>query len=1246
MTRIRVGDELAKLKDFQRTTVDHVFRRLYLDEDATSRFLVADEVGLGKTMVARGVVARAVAHMKSRVQRVDVIYVCSNAAIAQQNIERLNVLADQDVAFATRLTLLPARVHELAKNRVNFVSFTPEVALNVKSRGGTKEERVILNAMLSQWGAPSSTALRNLLQAGASREGWGRALDDAPTKLDETLTTAFLVAMKGAPALCERLDACLDRFARYKDDVAPEDNLLRLEVIGDIRHLLARTCIDALEPDLVILDEFQRFSDIMHGEDDTAELAKLLFDYKDVRVLLLSATPYKMLTVAGDDDNDDHFRDFLATTRFLLRDEGKVKELDDALRALRQGLRGRSEGGLEAAREARDRAEKLLRSVMTRMERVANTADRDALVVEPKIEVTVAREDVQQALLAEQVSKVLEAGDSVEYWKSAPYLLSFMRDYQLSTLLRDARGKVTKDVAALLEKNTGSLLRKETIDAYAEVPFANGRLRALARDTLDRGLWKLLWMPPSLRYIVPEGAWAEAGQATKALVFSAWNVVPDAIAGLLSYEAERRMLGETAGRRYGDERRPLLTFRLDQKRPAGMTALLLHYPCALLAEHCDPLRLALELGEGEPVPLADLRARICQKVQRLLAALPHNASQAADTRWYWAAPVILDKRYAGFKGWLQTAFAAVYDRDDEEGDAEEGGETGFEAHVAELRKAANGELDLGAFPDDLAEVMADLALGSPAVCAARALRRLADLAPDEPAILNGAARVAKGFRTLFNVPETMALLRSRSDDNEVYWREVLRYGASGDLQAVLDEYAHYMRDDLGLTTADPEKRIDRVADGIAQALSLRTTALLAYDVHADGERVKIEEIRLRSRFAVRFGAVKDETDQSVKRADVVRRAFNSPFRPFVLASTSVGQEGLDFHPYCHAVVHWNLPTNPVDIEQREGRVHRYKGHAIRRNVAQAYGLRALAQLWDDGDPWERMFDLARKARPAGKSDLWPYWLFEVDGGAKVERRVPMLPLSREHEQLRRLKRSLAVYRLTFGQPRQEDLLAWLENQKATGGLDSAQITDLGIRLDARGELLAPNEDPEIEVAPESERELEPGTVSSRGRSVEAQLRAFTGTPEALGAVLRLYVATLDAIPNAPTSPHWTLNQNRKCLRLNLGAPEVLTLYDGVLTAGIEGLNGESIAKLREAGATVRSLPYERLRRLAPRAKWVEIEVKRIAECLEQLEAGITALVKLDTRTSRAPTRQYLSVEAVQTVGKLGGAAAWAGWKPE
>ena len=47
--------ELARLKDFQRATVDHVHRRLWTDAEPTRRFLVADEVGLGKTMTSQDI---------------------------------------------------------------------------------------------------------------------------------------------------------------------------------------------------------------------------------------------------------------------------------------------------------------------------------------------------------------------------------------------------------------------------------------------------------------------------------------------------------------------------------------------------------------------------------------------------------------------------------------------------------------------------------------------------------------------------------------------------------------------------------------------------------------------------------------------------------------------------------------------------------------------------------------------------------------------------------------------------------------------------------------------------------------------------------------------------------------------------------------------------------------------------------------------------------------------------------------
>jgi len=184
---------------------------------------------------------------------------------------------------------------------------------------------------------------------------------------------------------------------------------------------------------------------------------------------------------------------------------------------------------------------------------------------------------------------------------------------------------------------------------------------------------------------------------------------------------------------------------------------------------------------------------------------------------------------------------------------------------------------------------------------------------------------------------------------------------------------------------------------------------------------------MRCRFAVRFGDVRDNDGKTLIRSGSVRQAFNSPFRPFILATTSVGQEGLDFHSYCHVVYHWNLPSNPVDLEQREGRVNRYKGHAVRRNVAKAYGLSLLTYV-DGTDEWDRLFAQAAADRKPGTNELVPYWLFETDGGCHVERRVPLLSLSREVAQLRRLKEMLAIYRLAFGQPRQEDLLAYLSDK--------------------------------------------------------------------------------------------------------------------------------------------------------------------------------------------------------------------------
>jgi hypothetical protein len=180
-------------------------------------------------------------------------------------------------------------------------------------------------------------------------------------------------------------------------------------------------------------------------------------------------------------------------------------------------------------------------------------------------------------------------------------------------------------------------------------------------------------------------------------------------------------------------------------------------------------------------------------------------------------------------------------------------------------------------------------------------------------------------------------------------------------------------------------------------------------------------IALRVRFAMRFGDDRAETDTTGNRRETVRHAFNSPFWPFVLVTTSVGQEGLDFHRYCHRVIHWNLPSNPVDLEQREGRVHRYKGHAVRKNLSQRHRLEALRS--SDPDLWQALFEAGADARKPGESELIPFWVYP--GDAKIERCVPHLPMSREETRLPQLRRALMVYRMAFGHARQEDVIEHL-----------------------------------------------------------------------------------------------------------------------------------------------------------------------------------------------------------------------------
>ena len=1050
---------VAPLKPFQRRTVDHAFHRLFEAGDSSSRFLVADEVGLGKTLVARGIIARAIEHLWDTTERIDIIYICSNASIARSNLPKLRVGGSESRSLpATRLTMLATQLAaadtQLQDSKLNFVSFTPSTSFKLGHSGGQSHERIVLYYLLKEHiRSQRHTGLKNLLQGAIrSKERWrARIEQDVDLPLDDSIKGDFADAFNGAKWK-DLVDETIDRwFRRYNRSGLPEEaRQQRSYVIGSLRKLLAECCVKALEPDLVIMDEFQRFKTLLETRegDAAAELAQELFSARTpeghpVRTLLLSATPYKLYTTDAErGGEDDHYADFIATTRFLLDDEDRLSDLGRSIAEFRGALKEATYGlkydaTTAKVKGAKESVEKMLRNVMARTERVVATDDRDAMVKEHRAALTPRVAEVQQYLAADDLFRAVGAKDPLRYWKSAPYLAHFMRGYNFDrNELPDGIENSPEKTADAIRRHAHAYLRSAELNRFGAVDPGNAKLSDEVSTLLDTGLWKLLWMPPTTPYWPLEGPFAKQEGATKTLLFSAWNVVPDVVSGVLSYEAERRMVQGGRVSAYKDpasQQGQRLT--LDAKGAAGRARtrhrlLLLLMPCLPLA---DIHPLSAPAG-------SDRREWVAERINDLLLdrlqERPDLGSGQEDHRWEWVAPLLLDD---GLRGFLEEW------RDDPDLPPST---DHFPSYLNDLLDLDVSEL--GRVPDSLSRLLTDVALGSPAIVAARMLQ---SDGVKECNRRRAAVRIADAFWHLFNRPAVIGLLdqlygamheRHTSGVEGGYWRAVLRYSHDGNLQAVLDEQWHLLWEQSKWgDPSDDDAMMDccsRMVDAILPNPS-RVHVRLFDDFLEDEEEPALrDDLRVRTIFALRFGQTEIEAeDGRPVSQDVVRGAFNSPFRPFVLASTSVGQEGLDFHPWCRRIVHWDLPGNPVDLEQREGRVHRYKCHAVRANVAAKWAGRAM-ERWRLGDDlWQLAFELADEAaREAGEHDLVPFWL--APGEHYVERHVPLLSYSREVEAFQRLKRQLAAYRVVFGQPRQEELVTLLAD------FDLARLRDWAIDL--------------------------------------------------------------------------------------------------------------------------------------------------------------------------------------------------------
>ena len=319
-------------------------------------------------------------------------------------------------------------------------------------------------------------------------------------------------------------------------------------------------------------------------------------------------------------------------------------------------------------------------------------------------------------------------------------------------------------------------------------------------------------------------------------------------------------------------------------------------------------------------------------------------------------------------------------------------------------------------PQDAEEVLANMAIGAPAMCLYRIFERLGD-----DNAKTHAEDVAKDMIAIFNNRQGIAAVRNNCRSHGNYFLSVIDYCIEGNLQSVLDEFVHMIGE-----TKNVESIVTRMKESFIPANYQQVNTIQTFGTDS--------KYTMRKHFAVDFGSGK-QTEKDVNHATNLRSAFNSPFRPFVLASTSVGQEGLDFHWYCRKMIHWNLPSNPQNLEQREGRINRYKCLSVRRNIAKLY--KSIFK-WDD------MFERASEELKGNNPEMVPFWYLPLNDEhfknvktEMIERIVPMYPMSEDESRYSRLIKVLSLYRLTMGQPRQEELLQMLD-----GKISSEQMKQL------------------------------------------------------------------------------------------------------------------------------------------------------------------------------------------------------------
>ena len=1067
-----IGPSSEIIYDFQKATVIEAINK-YINE-GKNKILVADEVGLGKTFVAKGIIKVLYELQKdSGNNSISVVYMAPNEAVLSQNVSELSDISGVDkqsqAKFSTQRPVLqfdnPNLQNKAGNNNLNGIkiySSSPGVAFGTKSKFGDKKERLLICAILTKIFKGNSTyegaldslyyilykpdfTYRNILMDIAEDYNFKQEAKDYTNWINEInkkseyisisqneinefigsfsatdagrnikiISTNYKHMIDFLTQYCVDFKECItgedivrkafslkkninilniifSNYDSYKTDISPknmnqfevsikelaftfvmsvpfgwayisalskpkdcsdeindlikklmkDDNLLSyfeyafndysINIFSSLREALSTIIYRRIKPDLLILDEFHRYFTY-----EVKEGIKSILDVSaNTKVLLLSATPYRMNIIGLDEDDDEYdgcinpsiegenknnknnkseeinvLKNFQDVIDYLSdnSDEGKLvskktKDMNDTLLKLAKLSIDNPNSqewkdSWEASVELRNDLNNILKKYILRTERymaydIYNGND------------TLKTTDYgnfawQKGINAEaKIHKVLQSivsSDALRYSKATPYLLSFAKGYNTFAPYEsqgiDINKEQKKRYDVLSLKNDSK--NPNSADFLFWDGFSKGeyhlRLNFLIKKVLPEGIEKLLWIPPILSNL--GGCFSKLKDYTKTIVFANYIMSTKAIAAIISKTVD---IASNGREQISDEEINKFTFLQE----------------------------------------------------------------------------FLEKKYSYLK-----EITIEIDSDEEN--------------------------------------------------------------------RNGIDYICNAFKCyLIDNKKTLACAGVNNLEKlNVYCKD-------GCLTEMFDEYFFVLK----LKEDNAKTVCNDIVDSLKPSHSkIEYFSTNAYNNGLESQKDnddKLLRVRLCKddyiicNFVERFTDDKsDNGDHNINHFKHIQSTFNSPFLPFVLATTPMAQEGINLHYYSHSIMHWNLPVSPIEFEQREGRINRYRSHLVRKRAAELIDNEHL--------DWHDIFnkiELEHDELTKKNKGLFPNWYIPASESPKMERIIAYHPYSKESTRYKNLMETINLYRLSLGYGVELDKLK--DIQKAIRKLNSDQykIEDLLINL--------------------------------------------------------------------------------------------------------------------------------------------------------------------------------------------------------